>query len=69
MVSLRWREDKQDRADVAARNSVDFQTTFVSEGRLQYAVEKGENSSEPSYQEVSGAPVETRSPLGSVLSD
>lgn len=31
---------------------------------LYYTVEEGENSSKPTYQEVSGAPVETHSPLG-----
>jgi hypothetical protein len=31
---------------------------------LYYTVEEGENSSKPTYQEASGAPVETHSPLG-----
>lgn len=48
---------------VAADNHY-HETTFVHDGNLKYAVEKGENSEEPSYQEVSGAPVESRSPLG-----
>lgn len=38
--------------------------TIYTEGSLQYAVEQGGNNSLPSYQEVSGAPVESRSPLG-----
>ncbi|KAG9229484.1 LAT family L-amino acid transporter [Amylocarpus encephaloides] len=37
---------------------------FVSEGGLKFTVEQGGNESQPSYQEVSGAPVETHSPLG-----
>lgn len=40
------------------------ETTFLTEGSLQYAVEKGENNSNPSYQEASGAPVERQSTLG-----
>ncbi|KAH8890353.1 amino acid transporter [Thozetella sp. PMI_491] len=36
----------------------------VSDGSLQYTREKGGNDSLPSYQEASGAPVETKSPLG-----
>jgi hypothetical protein len=52
------------RASVSAGEQGEYQTTFVEDGNLHYAVEKGENSEEPSYQEVSGAPVESRSPLG-----
>lgn len=59
----RIKRDKY-RASVSAGEHDEFQTTFVQDGKLQYAVEKGENSEEPSYQEVSGAPVESRSPLG-----
>ena len=36
----------------------------VSDGSLHYVVEKAENDTPPTYQEASGAPVETRSPLG-----
>lgn len=36
----------------------------VSDGSLQYTREKGGNDSLPSYQEASGAPVETTSPMG-----
>lgn len=63
MVSLRWR--KRDNSESASENGQDHGTTaFLQGGTLQYAVEKGENSNEPTYQEVSGAPVESRSPLG-----
>ena len=37
---------------------------FVDEGEFKYVVEKAGNGSGPSYQEVSGAPVEVNSPLG-----
>ena len=36
----------------------------VSDGSLQYVVEKSGNTNEVSYQEASGAPVESDSPLG-----
>lgn len=36
----------------------------VSDGSLQYVVEKGGNTSDVAYQEASGAPVESESPLG-----
>lgn len=39
-------------------------TEIVSLGNYKYAIEKAENNSSTSYQETSGAPVETRSPLG-----
>ena len=45
-------------------NSNDGKTAFLSTGSLQYAVEKGGNNSGPSYQESSGAPVESHSTLG-----
>jgi hypothetical protein len=36
----------------------------VTDGSLKYTLEKGGNDSLPSYQEASGAPVESHSPLG-----
>ncbi|KIW94282.1 uncharacterized protein Z519_05598 [Cladophialophora bantiana CBS 173.52] len=63
MVSLKWRKRVDSPTSVPGQNDLTA-TTFLAEGNLKYAVEKGENSNEPSYQEVSGAPVETRSPLG-----
>lgn len=36
----------------------------LTEGSLEYTVARGGNDSLPSYQEASGAPVETNSPLG-----
>lgn len=48
-----------------SNNDIDaHQTTIVQAGNLKYAAEKGGNSEEISYQETSGAPVESRSPLG-----
>ena len=36
----------------------------LTKGSLEYTVARGGNDSLPSYQEASGAPVETSSPLG-----
>ena len=36
----------------------------LHDGSLGYTVAQAENDSPPSYQEASGAPVETKSPLG-----
>lgn len=63
MVSLRWRPRARS-PPPTLENSNESQTTFLSEGSLQYAIEKGDNSGVPSYQEVSGAPVEKHSTLG-----
>lgn len=35
-----------------------------SSGDLQFTAQAGANSSQPTYQEASGAPVEVNSPLG-----
>ena len=37
---------------------------LLTEGSLEFTVAQGGNGSLPSYQEASGAPVETSSPLG-----
>ncbi|KAF2811971.1 high affinity methionine permease [Mytilinidion resinicola] len=39
-------------------------TAVVGDGNLKYTVEEGGNTSLPTYQEASGAPVEVKSPLG-----
>lgn len=36
----------------------------IADGDLKYVAEEGGNNSKPSYQEASGAPVESKSPLG-----
>lgn len=63
MVSLSWRR-RATSTPPRLVNPDQGETVFLSGGNLQYAIEKGENNSLPSYQEVSGAPVETHSPLG-----
>ena len=57
-----WRRRLQPASSHSIQDSTD--TRVVTQGSFQYAIEKGENNSNISYQEVSGAPVETRSPLG-----
>jgi amino acid transporter len=64
MASSRWRPRYSTSAPETANVNAG-QTNFVSDGNLKFAIEKGaENNSAESYQEVSGAPVETRSTLG-----
>lgn len=43
---------------------VDARHGFIADGNLKYAIEESGNGSGTTYQEVSGAPVETSSPLG-----
>jgi hypothetical protein len=57
------RETSKHDSEVAASGS-DTHTEFISDGDLKYAFEQGYNDSSPSYQEASGAPVESKSPLG-----
>ncbi|RMD40167.1 hypothetical protein DV735_g4955, partial [Chaetothyriales sp. CBS 134920] len=66
-MGLRFKKRTLDADQEAAKvdNATHGATTFLKDGGLQFAVEKGENSNgEVSYQEVSGAPVESRSTLG-----
>lgn len=42
----------------------EFDASSLSSGDLQYTAQAGANSSVPTYQEASGAPVEINSPLG-----
>lgn len=63
MVSLSWRRRPTSPPPVLI-NPDQGEAAFLTGNNLQYAVEKGENNNLPSYQEVSGAPVETHSPLG-----
>ena len=51
-------------AQAVRASSQDATNTILTDGTLQFGVAQGGNGSLPSYQEVSGAPVETSSPLG-----
>ena len=57
----RWASSRQKEATASGN---DVQAEFVSDGEYKYTVGLGGNNSGPSYQEVSGAPVESNSPLG-----
>ena len=50
--------------DANGRSKEASLSTGVADGDLKYTLEQGGNDSPPSYQEVSGAPVERHSPLG-----
>lgn len=50
--------------DQATTSGSDAQHNFIADGDLKYAIEQSGNGSGPTYQEASGAPVETHSPLG-----
>ena len=63
MVTIRWRPCASSPPPIN-ENSNDGETAFLSTGSLQYAVEKSGNNSSTSYQESSGAPVESHSTLG-----
>ena len=57
--------EEDDDAAAAAAGPLDrVDSAEVTDGSLKYTREKGGNDSQPSYQEASGAPVESRSPLG-----
>ena len=70
MVSFNWRQPFSSlQGDSGGSNNAtppreSLDAGEVSDGSLKYTLEKGGNDSPPSYQEASGAPVETSSPLG-----
>lgn len=54
---------KDEAHDVSDRH-LSVPGAVITKGNLDYVVDQGGNNSLPSYQEASGAPVETSSPLG-----
>ncbi|KKY19943.1 putative high affinity methionine permease [Phaeomoniella chlamydospora] len=55
----------KERKPEAITTSIDlYAQAVIHEGSLEYTIAEGGNGSKPSYQEASGAPVETHSPLG-----
>jgi len=48
--------------------STDGDQQVLKTGNLAFIAEQGENGGGATYQEASGAPVETRSPLGTTVS-
>lgn len=67
-MSFNWRRPFRSRGDDEVVDQADSASVtdpgVLSDGSLQYTLEKGGNDSKPSYQEASGAPVERDSPLG-----
>lgn len=60
-----WRKPFSGRtgADVSENNTPDS-ASQISDGSITYVGNKGGNGAGPTYQEASGAPVETDSPMG-----
>lgn len=56
-----WQKVKQEKVQLATKQE---EETVIRDGGLEFTREIGGNNSKPSYQEASGAPVETQSPLG-----
>ncbi|GKZ69403.1 hypothetical protein AnigIFM50267_004598 [Aspergillus niger] len=54
---------KAEEAGVTSEQSSDT-FSVIDDGNLQYTVDGGANSSKRTYQEASGAPIESKSPLG-----
>lgn len=63
MASFLRRQSKS-QASVAQTTEEHTSDAIFTHGSHHYAVEKAGNGSGPSFQETSGAPVETSSPLG-----
>lgn len=63
-----FRRSANEKAEDSARSSsndvVSSHEIVSTAGDLKFVVEQGGNGSQPSYQEVSGAPVEANSSLG-----
>lgn len=58
------REKTEDSATSSSNDVFSSHEIVSTTGDLKFVVEQGCNGSQPSYQEVSGAPVETKSSLG-----
>ncbi|KAF4634698.1 hypothetical protein G7Y89_g3408 [Cudoniella acicularis] len=63
-MSLFRRFGREKGTEQATTSGREIQGEVLQEGNLKYAIEQGGNGSLPSYQEVTGAPVERLSPLG-----
>lgn len=65
VLSLGFRSKKSEADATSTSNDAISSHEIVStKGNLKFVVEQGGNGSQPSYQEVSGAPVEAHSSLG-----
>lgn len=57
-------DDKEKTATTAAQSASGSDSYAIREGSSEYTAAEGLNSSTVTYQDASGAPVETASPLG-----
>ena len=64
MAFFRGLSRKTPEVDVSTTSSDVTPGAILKDGSLEFTVAQGGNGSLPSYQEASGAPVETNSPLG-----
>ena len=64
MLSFRGLSRKAPEVEVTNTGIDATPGAILREGTLEFTQAQGGNSSLPSYQEASGAPVETKSPLG-----
>ena len=64
MAFLRGLSKKSPEVEVTSSGIDAVHGPLLTEGSLEFTVAQGGNGSLPSYQEASGAPVETSSPLG-----
>jgi hypothetical protein len=64
-----WRKPFSQRPGAGGGDVVTPDTVSeISDGSIKYVEQKGGNNAVPTYQEASGAPVETSSPLGYTVS-
>ena len=64
MAFFRGLSSKTPEVEVTSTSNDIATGAVLTEGSLEFTVAQGGNGSLPSYQEASGAPVETNSPLG-----
>ncbi len=62
-MELNYSEDPS-KAGTAYLPDYESERSVLTDGSLKFTAEEGGNTSKPTYQEVSGAPVESNSPLG-----
>lgn len=60
---MAWRRGFTERKDATVATTYDQRNPVAADGE-QYISEKGGNNAPPTYQDASGAPVESQSPLG-----
>ncbi|KAE8147397.1 amino acid permease-domain-containing protein [Aspergillus avenaceus] len=67
-MHLHFWQDREKDADVSVQEDRPSQESAIKDGNDKYVVAEGINSTSVTYQDASGAPVETNSPLGYFVS-